>query len=155
VATGWIEGQPFYALYRILSEANAKFGRRNFKIENVVDLCENALAYEGTLVLGAVIEIIGFTYSQDKTLLIRNLQQLQKKLKYGLALPSAISLYEVGFADRVISTELSSILSITPLGRADLINAIRLRGLQFREVLDRYPSYYTEKLNDLLHQPTD
>jgi hypothetical protein len=46
----------------------------------------------------------------------RNLHQalsrLQKQVKYGLRSPSATSMFEVGFADRVVATALEAVMDL-------------------------------------------
>lgn len=154
ISESWILGKPFHSLFTNLQRLDAKliYGdkQRNIKIEHVVDFCENALSYEGTLILGAVTEVIELIPLADHELLIRNLQELQKKFKYGLSSASEIALYEIGFADRVISSELSSIIGIVPLRRQELLQLIAQKEQPIREALDKYPTYFSEKLNDLL-----
>lgn len=114
VALRWIKGKSFHDLLAILVAADAKLiwgqKRREFKTDHIVDVCENGLAYDGTLVVGAVIELVALLYPEDSEDLIAMLQGLQKRLKYGLPSSSAVILYELGFADRVVSIHLSEVL---------------------------------------------
>ncbi len=55
-----------------------------------VDICENALSYDGMLAAGAVTEICGLLRPGAETIL-ENLQKLQKRLKYGLPSFAAIA----------------------------------------------------------------
>jgi len=106
-------GRPFYELLSLLNDAGARFGiGRNARyptIEYVVDICENALAYDGMLVIGAVTELYTFGHPDDDATsdMLRN---LQKRLKYGLPSSLPVMLYELGFSDRVIAIELSEVL---------------------------------------------
>ena len=63
-----------------------------------------------------------------------------------------MALYELGFADRVISQELSTIIGIVPIGRGDQILLIRRRERQIRDILSNYPSYFVDKLDSLLQE---
>ncbi len=48
---------------------------------------------------------------EDNGSIITNLQELQKRMKYGLPSASSIALYELGFSDRVIALEIDSIIN--------------------------------------------
>ena len=65
IAISWIEGSTYYELFQILikskAKRKAKTQLRNYKIEDLVDMCENGLSYEGSLVLGAVVELLQAT----------------------------------------------------------------------------------------------
>jgi hypothetical protein len=61
LAVAWVQGEPYYYLFQTLGTAKliAKTKRYKYKLENVVDVCENGFAYDGILVLGALIELGG------------------------------------------------------------------------------------------------
>ena len=62
VAFEWCHGIPFNELLEILKQDDArrraKSKRMRYTLEDVVDVCENGFAYDGILVLGAVIELV-------------------------------------------------------------------------------------------------
>ncbi|EEW2546356.1 DEAD/DEAH box helicase, partial [Escherichia coli] len=107
IAHGWISGRPFNDLLKIIRERKCKMiwgtRRREFKVDHVVDVCEGTLAYEGALLVGALCEFVGASDQKEAGELISKLQLFQKRLKYGLPTETAISLYELGFSDRVVS----------------------------------------------------
>jgi len=152
LAINWIQGQSFQGLYRILTDANCRIGfgtrQRNPLIEHVVDICENALSYDGMLALGAVIEFCKLFKPGDEDML-DNLQSLQKRLRYGLSSSSAIALYELGFSDRVVATDLSTVIGAV-FTRREVLEEIRVHENEMREVLNKYPAYFAELLNNLL-----
>jgi len=155
VVKEWIQGKPFYELYKILVDAGARIiartQRRYYKIEHVVDICENGLSYDGTLILGAVTEILSLIQPDNIEQLIGRLKILQKQLKYGLPTPKAITLYETGLSDRVVAMELCSILDEnTKPYRQALISNLRKKEEAVREILSKYPLYFTERLDALL-----
>ncbi len=154
IGIGWIHGKPFYELYEILSEAGARLiagsQMRHFKLEHIVDICENALAYHGTLVIGAVAELIPLIRRVENDDIISNLQELQKRLKYGFPSSAAINLYELGFADRFVSMDLCSIVDVTPPHKGAVIRTMKRKEQEVRELLSRYPSYFTVVLDNLI-----
>ena len=148
LAFAWIEGTPFYALLAHLTKSGARlgFGRRprHYREDHIVDICENGFAFEGILVLGALIELLPSLSIENVELLIPTLQHLQKRLKYGLPNHHAIVLYELGFADRVIAIELSPIfLEISP-EKSAVISMLKAKREEVFVVLDQYPAYFRQ-----------
>ncbi|MFZ5774870.1 MAG: helicase-related protein, partial [Thermodesulfobacteriota bacterium] len=154
IAHGWISGKPFSDLLKIIRKRKAKMiwgtRRREFKIDHVVDVCEGTLAYDGALVVGAVCEFIE-TLDQDGTGdLINRLQIFQKRLKYGLPTETTIALYELGFSDRVIAQDLAASLNLAAPQKKDLVKALKKDRDEARAVMEKYPSYFQERMNELL-----
>jgi superfamily II DNA/RNA helicase len=154
IALGWIHGQSYYDLFRVASEADvrivAKTQKRHIKVDSIIDICDNGLSYDGTLIIGAIAEIIEILRPEDSGETVVRLFELQKRLKYGLSTPISIALYELGFSDRVVSMDLASIIKNTQLDRRSIIRFMKRNEQKFRELLDRYPSYFIERLNNLL-----
>lgn len=145
IALEWIQGTPFYQLFEIMKKAGARIGEgdrhRQLLIEHVVDICENAVAFDGMLALGAITEVYGLMRPKNKATL-KQLNKLQKRLKYGLASSSAIFFYEIGFSDRVISTELSATLKIHSYKRETALIEIKQQKNEVRACLKQYPIYF-------------
>jgi len=99
------------------------------------------------LVLGAVTELTRLHFPHNKALL-DDLQILQKRLKYGLARTAAIALYELGFADRVLASELAAVVGPVE-SRAAARQAIRHHEGAIRQALAQYPSYFSDILRTL------
>ena len=96
------------------------------------------------LVLGALIELISVMQIENIDLLINNLKRLQKRLKYGLSNETSIVFYELGFADRVVAIDLSSLFE-EAISTTDLaIQALKGQREQVFAKLDTYPSYFSE-----------
>lgn len=154
IAHGWISGKPFSDLLNIIRKRKAKMiwgtRRREFKIDHVVDVCEGTLAYDGALVVGAVCEFIE-TLDQDGTEdLINRLHLFQKHLKYGLPTKTTIALFELGFSDRVIAQDLAASLNLAATQKKDLVKALKKDRDGSMAVMEKYPSYFQERMNELL-----
>lgn len=154
ISHGWISGKRFSDLLKIIRKRKAKMiwgsRRREFKIDHVVDVCEGTLAYDGALVVGAVCEFIE-TLDQDGTGdLINRLQLFQKRLKYGLPTETTIALYELGFSDRVISQDLAASLNLAATQKKDLVKALKKDRDGAMAVMEKYPAYFQERMNELL-----
>jgi len=145
LAVAWVRGDPFYDIFQALGTAKliAKTRRYKYKLENVVDICENGLAYDGILVMGALIELIPTLQMDAPDLVINSLQQLQKRLKYGLPNRIAVILYELGFADRVVAIDLSLTLSEVLPDKDLVVQALILQREAVFAKLNLYPSYFS------------
>lgn len=154
IAQGWTRGKAFDVLFTSMANLNVRIiagkQRRQPKLESVVDICENGFAYDGTLVVAAITEIIGLVLPQGGEAVIVKLLELQKRLKYGLPSANCVAIYELGFADRMVSIDLSQILGDVPTDRRSIIQAIKRTEQKVRGVLARYPSYFIERLDSLL-----
>lgn len=108
----WMEGKSFVELLTRVKTArvNKIWGttRRDFTVGDMVDICENTFAYEGTLVLGAICEFME-SFEEFTLQIEEQFQIFQKRLKYGLPTISSITVYELGFADRVIAQSIAKL----------------------------------------------
>jgi POLQ-like helicase len=114
IAQAWIDGKSFGGLLEIICQRETKMiwgtKRREFKIDHVVEVCEGVLAYDGALLVAALTEFTSTLEQDGVDDLIGRLQLFQKRLKYGLPTEASITLYELGFSDRVIAQELDEVL---------------------------------------------
>ena len=148
MANSWVEGKSFQILFQELEDFGAKriAGSElwGYKIEHTVDICENGFAYEGILVLGALIELIPIYSIEGADILIEKLKYLQKRLKYGLPNETAIIFYELGFADRVVAIDLSSTFDEVISNKELAIQALKVRSEEVLAKLKIYPAYFSE-----------
>ncbi|ANB68061.1 DEAD/DEAH box helicase [Escherichia coli] len=154
IAHGWISGRPFNDLLKIIRERKCKMiwgtRRREFKVDHVVDVCEGTLAYEGALLVGALCEFVGASDPKEAGELISKLQLFQKRLKYGLPTETAISLYELGFSDRVVSQGIAKEMGLIETQKDDLINTFKQKRDAASATIEKYPSYFHERMNEFI-----
>ena len=154
ISHGWIDGESFGHLLKTIQKRNTKMiwgtRRRKFKIDHVVDLCEGALAYDGALLMGALCEFIETLDQEGTAGLINRLQLLQKRIKYGLPTETTITLYELGFPDRAISQDLAESLNLSVTQKKDIVYLLRQDRDRAITVMEKYPSYYLERMSKLL-----
>jgi POLQ-like helicase len=154
LALAWISGQPFNQILQVLLQRDARliWGKtfRYFTIEHMVEMCESGLAYDGSLVVGAVIELAAYSGIDAEGRIASKLQLFQKMLKYGLATSTTIAVYEAGFSDRVLVADLSSSLNLVAEQRRDVVRAVREQRENVITILQKYPAYFTHIANDVL-----
>jgi POLQ-like helicase len=148
LALEWCHGVPFNELLKILTQDDArrraKSRRMRYTLEDIVDVCENGFAYDGILALGAVIELVPTLAIDNSDIVVNSLQEFQKRLKYGLPSQMAVILYELGFADRVVAIELSSIFQDVQSSKEALLQALRVKREETFVILNKYPSYFSQ-----------
>lgn len=155
IAHRWISGEPFCTIIKILHEREVKMihglkQKRGFRIEDVIDICEGALAYDGTLVVSAICEFMENIDRDDTVELINRLRLFQKRLKYGLPTETTIAIYELGFADRVIAQDIATSLHLVETQKRDLVVELK-RNLDIaKKLLNKYPIYFQDRMNELL-----
>jgi POLQ-like helicase len=153
VAIGWLKGVPFHELFAYLRANDVRITagkqRRELTIEHVVEICESAFSYDGALLIGAVSDLLT-SRSEEKEVLVQSLNELHKRFKYGLPASSAIALYECGFADRAIASDLSIVIGVAPKTRSSAIGLLRENENVIRGVLRKYPDYFGSVLSALV-----
>lgn len=150
----WIQGYPYHILLARLRDAGVEYKHgattRKLTIEQVIDLCQNALAYEGSLVIGAICSILGYLTS-DQNPTVSLLKALQKNIQYGLPNKAATIFYELGFSDRVLAQELSMIAGSIQ-SRNEAIDGMILASEEYKQAIITYPSYFGYTLLDCLNK---
>ena len=132
----WISGIPFFQIAERLDKS----------IDSIVDLLENKLAFESSLVFGAIIDIISEVdeITENAQNLIKLLQQ---QIKYGLSDKIEILIYELGFVDRVIVADLKKSLNINVPNRYNIKRILKTTA--GKNVMLKYPSYFRQCLENL------
>lgn len=154
IIKNWISGFPFHELFQIAEQNDCKIGMgkrpRHVTIDHIVNICENGIAYDAALLASAVCEFVG-TLDQDGTDgLVNRLQLFQKQIKYGLPTETSIVLYELGFSDRVISQDIAESLSLSATQKKKLVKVLKQNRTEAMSVMEKYPSYFQERMNELL-----
>ena len=150
----WMFGTQFHELFLIADKNKCRLGKgkrpRKVKLENIIDICEGGIAYDGALLVSAVCEFVEILERDGTGDSINRLQLFQKRLKYGLPTETAIALYELGFSDRIISQDLIASMKLTATQKKDLVKALRQNRDRARAVMEKYPSYFQERMNEIL-----
>lgn len=145
----WINGRSFPEILNYLQ--GQKFGRRNATIELIVNECEVVFGFEGSLLIGSIselLELINEWNGANKDALLL----LQKMLKYGLPTYTQINLYEIGFVDRKLCEEISTILNNQNIiSETHLKIEVRNNRTRLTSIIDNYPSYFGYVFKNLFH----
>src|SRR6185437_13044706 len=88
VVQSWVAGNSYADILAgwIADGGAIRFGKttRQTRMEDLVELCDNVIGYQSTLVIAAVAENLGVLNPDGVAECIRNLGTLQKQVKYGI-----------------------------------------------------------------------
>jgi POLQ-like helicase len=118
----------------------------------MVELGEQALGFEGSLLLGAMIEMSDWILNGALADRMGSMKSLQKCLRYGVAPGAPIHLHEMGLSDRIIAGEVAGLLVSGPTSRRAAAEMVRERHESVRALLRQYPTYFQDRFEDLVGQ---
>lgn len=142
----WIEGNSYIDILDVLKNEKVSSNRR-INMEYCVDIFEGGLSYRGSILLSAIKELIPKNIITDE--LESLLLLLQKQIKYGLPNITSINLYEMGFCDRVIAQEISSLCG-NEKDKILIEQQLCFYEKDVSNLLMKYPSYFTNVLNRII-----
>jgi len=153
LAGAWIQGETYQAITNAALSVEAtkpwgEDGARALNGADILKLLENHLGFDCPLVLSAVGQ---FLYGQTG---IANedaasLNFFQKSLKYGLPDSLSISIYELGFADRVVAQNMCVALLNAGFDGNSVEPAISVHRPTLSTVVAEYPAYFQTVLNSV------
>lgn len=155
----WMNGEPYYQIFERLNELDARITagtqRRRLKLEHVIEVCDNALSYDGTLVIGAINEFILSNNGKEDSDLSERVSLFQKRLKYGLPNQTDIAIYELGFSDRTLAMSLSALIEFPNSYKQNMIRNLQQHYDTVMNLLNRYPTYFTSVIENLTQNPSN
>jgi len=144
-AQAWLNGDSFGEIHEIMMLAGARIGLgekpRKPTIEHIVDIGESGFGFDGAHALAGIIEMYSLLRPNSETETVSILEGLHKRFKYGLPSQSAVILYELGFADRVIAIALGNAIG-SAASKGAVKRALRSRTNAASALLQQYPSYF-------------
>lgn len=143
IAQYWIQGQSYFQIFENVKENGIKIGTRKLTIEHIIDICEQALSFDITMIISSLIELLELqNESEERSNLIESMKFLQKQIKYGLDTSNKIAIYEFGFTDRVIVQELVQLVCTNEVCKRDDIKRRLKNNESVENILEHYPSYF-------------
>jgi hypothetical protein len=154
VAKLWISGSSYQSIYNyvVREEGTKPWGatrRRKLNYEDIFSYCEHTLGFDFPLGLAAITEFLAEADEEDE-LSTDSLMLLQKSMKYGVAEKLAISCYEFGVADRMLSQKITTALQDDGYEGLHFIQAMDEHGDNVRAVMVDYPEYFNNVLSNLV-----
>ena len=147
----WIEGESYIQIYNEYSEkVQMKYGQRTRKIllSDIITLCDSDFGYASLNTIKSLIEILEDQGCCEKVL--DSMNDILFRIRYGLPNIECVRIYELGFADRVISQEIASMIDKSECGTKNKTkNEIRGNKEKIKEILLEYPAYYMARLSKI------
>lgn len=143
----WVSGATFETIFQQLVEEGIRVGgkSRHLTVEDAVAICENGIGYEGAMILATLADLA----EGDEGDLPSALVLLQRQMKCGLNSYAALGFFEAGFADRFVAQALAAAFP-NVVDRQSAQSVTRKTAQGIREILGRYPAYFTSILEELL-----
>lgn len=152
IASKWISGLSYGEIYEHVGSVGGSkpYGenrRRQLTFEDVIEFCDNTLAFQCSLLLGAIAE---FLFADEPIVgMDAAFKIFQKALKYGLPDTLSISIYEKGFSDRCVAIRVRDELIIRGYGDSYWGESAKIYYFDLLSVLDNYPSYFITVLDSI------
>lgn len=148
IFNNWVSNSSYSSIFSELESYNIRMGNtsqaRRLTVEYIIQICEKAISFEGTLILSSIIEFLKLYEERlDISDLELSLKVFQKKMKYGLNSAMAIIIYEMGFNDRFLAIEIENLLPDTNSSYRDIKDFIK-SNILVEDILNNYPSYFTK-----------
>ncbi|PCJ87370.1 MAG: DEAD/DEAH box helicase [Thiotrichaceae bacterium] len=153
IAILWISGCSYHEIYEhVVSESGTKpWGenrRRKLNYEDIFNFCEHTLGFDFPLGIAAITQFMTDIDEPDD-ISTEPIMKLQKSMKYGIANELAISCYEFGIADRMLSQKISTTLQDNSYEGLNFIEAMGEHGDNVRTVMLDYPEYFNNVLTNI------
>jgi superfamily II DNA/RNA helicase len=143
----WIFGKTYFEILN--DKRNTQWKQ---KINDIEALCNKTISYDFSFLIGNIIDLLEVvdTDKNDDVNPYNILALLQKKIKYGVSSLTAISICENVFNDRFIAREIVDISKNENIGDKEII--IHMGDISERtfNLLEKYPSYFSNKLATIL-----
>lgn len=152
IAKMWMEGQSYQLLFDFVADADGTkpWGESRHKLnsDDVIKFCESTCGFEFPLGIAAISQFLSESeeaanYSMDF------IMHFQKSLKYGVSDELAISCYEFGIADRMLSQEVAKVIQNDGYRGSIFTKAMTSHGDVVRKLLVDYPEYFRLVLNSI------
>jgi len=122
----------------------------NMEIADIEDVCSKTISYELNFFVGSICDMLTGDEDIQVDRLKNMLNMLQKKLKYGVANQTAISICEKVFYDRLLAMKISDIIGLENLSPNEIIGAVIMKKDAIFSCLEKYPAYFEERLRSLI-----
>jgi POLQ-like helicase len=150
VVRRWIKGDAYKTLLNLTKsqKATKPYGKsqRSLTDDDVLDFLESTLGFRCSLVVAAVGQSLFGGLGADAAE-AEVFSLFQKSLKYGLPDRLAISIFERGFADRAVASDIRDALLAVHYPHSYVSAALRESRSVIVDVLKNYPSYFETVLS--------
>ena len=148
----WINGNSYIQIWDYSRSVDLliKWGRKSsaISLEDIITLCDSDFGFASLAIIEAIVEILNTKSCNE------NIQEALKdiiyRIRYGLPNKESVYVYELGFADRIISQKIADEISEFDCStKKKAKSAIKSNREKLKELLANYPSYFIDRLEKL------
>lgn len=148
----WINGKSYIQIWDYSKSVNLliKWGKKSRKIslEDIITLCDSDFGFASLTIIQAIVEILNTKDCSES--IQETLNDIIYRIRYGLPNKESVCVYELGFADRIISQKIvNEIRGYNCSTKKKTESAIKNNREKLRELLANYPSYFMDILEKL------
>lgn len=148
----WINGKSYIQIWDYSKSVNLliKWGKKSRKIslEDIITLCDSDFGFASLTIIQAIVEILNTKDCSEN--IQEALNDIIYRIRYGLPNKESVCVYELGFADRIISQKIvNEIRGYDCSTKKKTKSAINNNREKLRELLANYPSYFMDRLEKL------
>ncbi|MDN5343457.1 MAG: hypothetical protein PWP28_2337 [Oceanotoga sp.] len=148
----WINGKTYIQIWNYSKSVNLLIKRgkksRDISLEDIVTLCDSDFGYVSLTIIQAIVEVLNTKDCSEN--IQEDLSDIIYRIRYGLPNKESVYIYELGFADRIISQKITNeIRAYNCSTKKKTKSAIKSNKEKLRAVLVNYPSYFMDKLEKI------
>ena len=148
----WIYGKSYIRILNYSKSVNLLIKRgkksRNISLEDIITLCDSDFGYASLTIIQAIVEILN-TKDCNKNI-EEALNDIIYRIRYGLPNKESVYIYELGFADRIISQKIADEISVSDCStKKKTKSVIKSNKEKLKVLLANYPSYFTDRLEKI------
>ena len=147
----WINSVPYFSILNSAQMMGCTRpwgeGVRKLSEIDIMEFLEKQLCFECSLIVSAVSQFLfGSNLLSEEAAV---LQFFQKSLKYGIKDRLSISVFDAGFSDRVISTDIADALRSSGYSEHYVSNAFETHRSVIEPLIVQYPAYFRNVLKNI------
>lgn len=148
----WINGKSYIQIWDYSKSVNLLIKRgkksRNISLEDIITLCDSDFGFASLTIIQAIVEILNTKDCSEN--IQEALNDIIYRIRYGLPNKESVCIYELGFADRVISQKIADEISEFDCSTKKKTKfAIKSNKEKLKELLANYPSYFIDRLEKI------
>lgn len=148
----WINGKSYIQIWDYSKSVNLliKRGKKSRKIslEDIITLCDSDFGFASLAIIQAIVEILNTKDCSEN--IQEALNDIIYRIRYGLPNKESVCVYELGFADRIISQKIANeIRCFNCSTKKKTKYAIKNNSNKLRKILMDYPSYFIDRLEKI------
>ena len=148
----WINGDSYIDIWNYSKSLRLQVKRgktsREIYLKDIITLCDSDFGFTSLTIIQAIMEIISTKNCDER--LQRELNDIICRIRYGLPNKESVYLYELGFADRIISQKIADILcNFDCCTKNNAKFSINNNREKLRQLLVSYPSYFMDRLEKI------